>query len=447
MTKERHPPAGDLRALVSSGPGTPATRTALHHLVEGCPTCCAAVEEEARQLVATVPRLTPDDYEAPLRRAYSKVRRHARALRKQVERAGKAVVLLKEGGTSRFVAKWPQPLWNMAEYLALLEGATATLAENPREAAKMASLAYAISLNLNPEIYGPELVHDLQARAAAEKANAFRAADLLAEAEEHFAEAFDLAARGTGSLWLRGHLLSLVASLHAAQRRWIVADSALEAAAKIFLSLGVRHHAGKVHIQRALYQNNHGDSEAAIATNCAGLKLIDPEADSKLAVMARYNQILFLVDSEKYRAAERAIFEGRREFEASLGRVEKLKLIALEGKVDAGLGRFPSAERRLTEARDGFSELEMKFAAALISLELSHVCLRWKKARAASGHAFDAEASFRELKIYREQIVAVAILAECFRQRVATPKLVQDVIAFVSRAEHNPGKTFELRPV
>jgi hypothetical protein len=405
------------------------------------------VQEEARQLVAAVPRLTPDDYEEPVARAYAKASRHLRLLRKHGEQAGKAIALLKEGGVSRFVAKWPQPLWNMAEYLALLEGASATLAEDPREAARMASLAYASSFNLNPDLYGKELVQDLQARAAAEKANAFRAADLLAEAEGYFAEAFDHAARGTGSPWLRGHLLSLVASLHAAQRRWSLANGALDAAAKIFLRLGDRHYAGKVHIQRALYQNNHGNSEAAIESNGTGLKLIDPEADPKLAVMATYNQILFLVDSGKYRDAERAIFEGRRGFEGRLGRVEKLKLLALEGKVDAGLGRFASAERRLTEARDGFAELGMTFAAALLSLELSHVCLQRKRVRAASDHAFEAVSAFRELKIHREQIVAVAILAECFRYRVATPTLVRDVITYVSRAEHNPGEPFKIRRV
>jgi hypothetical protein len=143
------------------------------------------------------------------------------------------------------------------------------------------------------------------------------------------------------------------------------------------------------------------------------LELIDHEADPKLALMAKYNQIFFLVDCGKYREAVRNLFAARRDFGRQLGRVEKLKLLAVEGKIDAGLGRFANAERRLSEARDGFSELRMTYAVALTDLELSLVYLQRKKAQAASEHALEAESSFRELKIRREQIGAVAILTEC----------------------------------
>jgi tetratricopeptide (TPR) repeat protein len=309
----------------------------------------------------------------------------------------------------------------------------------------MAGLAFAISFNLDPKTYGAELVHDFQARAAAESANALRAADLLVEAEGQFASAFELAEKGTGSQWLRAHLLSLVASLHAAQRRWSLSFSALDAAKKLLAQLEDRHSIGRVQLKRALYQSNDGRPEEALATNTEALRLIDAKFDPKLALKAKYNQILFLADCGKYREAERAIFEGRREFEASLGHVEKIRLKWLEGRIDAGLERFPSAERRLTEARDAFAELGMKFAAVLTSLELAHVCLRQKRVGQATEHALDAETVFRQLDIRREQIVAVATLAECFRQRVATPTLVQDVIAFVQRAEHHPGEEFEIR--
>jgi hypothetical protein len=238
-----------------------------------------------------------------------------------------------------------------------------------------------------------------------------------------------------------------VGSLHAAKRRWSLAFGALDAAYKIFLKLGDRHHAGKSMIKRALFANNYGQTEVALKNSRAGLELIDPSQDSKLALMARYNQILFLADCGKFREADRAIFEGRAEFESVLGRAEAIRLRWLEGRVDAGLGRLASAERRLTEARDGFADLEMKFSAGVTSLELSHVCLRQKRVRAASDHALEAESMFRQLKIYPDQIVAVAILAECFRQRVATPMLVQDVITYLSRSEHNPGEKFELRRV
>ena len=446
MTEDGHPLADHLRAVFKGEASDSTVREVLRHLLHGCEICQAMAREEDWDPPSAL-RLTEADYEEPLRRAYSNARKHFRLFRKQLEQAALGIELLKSGGRRLFEEKWPEHLWNMEAYQALLDGAAATIADNPREAAEMAGLAFAISHNLSPHEYGSELVFDFQARAAAEAANAMRAADLLTQSEAHFTNAFDLFQRGTRSPWLHAHLLFLVGSLYAAQRQWSLTFGALDAAHKTFLELGDRHHAGKALIKRALFANYNGQTEVALENNRAGLAIIDPLVDPKLETMAKYNQILFLADCGKFREADRAIFEGRAGFKSALGRAESIKLRWLEGRVDAGLGRFPSAERRLTEARDGFSELEMKFAAALISLELSHVCLRWKKARAAADHAFEAEAVFRELKIYREQIVAVAILAECFRQRVATPKLVQDVIAFVSRAEHNPGKTFELRPV
>jgi hypothetical protein len=320
------------------------------------------------------------------------------------------------------------------------------VADDPREAAKMAASAHAIACSLSREDYGRELIYDFKARAEAEYANALRAADRLDEAETAFATAFELGSRGTGSGWLHAHILFLAASLHGTQRHFDLAYRALDEAYRLFIDLGDRHCAGRVLIKKALYAHLDGRSEKALEDNRAGLALIDPEEDPRLAVMARYNQSEFLVQCGEYQEAERKLFELRPELEASLGRMEKLKLQGLEAKIDAGLGRFAAAERRFLEARDGFARLDMKLAAVLMSLELAHLCLLQKRAREAAAHTLEAEQVFRHLQIHREMLAAVVTLAECFRQEVATPAIVEDVIAFMVRAEHNPGEKFEVQP-
>lgn len=446
MSEERHPSAEDLRALLDSGPNSEPAWKALLHLAEGCETCQAAAREEKRRRLGPVgTELTPDRYDAVIQRVFAKARKHDRIHRKQIEQAKKGVALLLEGGYSRFLEKWPERLWNLTGYQALLAGAHAVIADDPREAAKMAGVAYAISCNLSRDEYGDQLVLDFQARAVAEYANALRAGDRLAEAETEFGVAFELAQRGTGSPWLHAHILFLAASLHGSQRRFSLAYGALDAAHGLFTELGDRHCAGKVLIKKALYAHLHGHSEVAVEENKAGLALIDPREEPKLAVIARYNQAEFLAACGQYREAERQIFDSRRELETGFGRVEKLKLKGLEAKIDAGLGRFPSSERRFVEARDGFARLGMKFHAVLMDLELAHLLLRQERTEEAAAYALEAEQVFHQLQIHREMLVAVATLAECFRQRLATPAMVEDVISFVVRAEHNPDEKFEIR--
>lgn len=396
--------------------------------------------EDPRQLET---RLTPESYDKVVRRTFARARKHDRLHRKQMDRAEKGVQLLLDGGYSRFVDKWPERWWNLTGYQALLTGAQKVIFDDPREAARMAGIAYAISCNLSCDEYGKELVLDFQARAAAEYANALRAGDRLAEAEAQLARAFDLARRGTGSPWLEAHILFLSASLHGALRRFDEAYVALNSAFALFMELGDRHCAGKALIKKALYAHYHGHSEVAAKENRAGLELIDPAEEPRLVVLARYNQAEFLSASGQFGEAERHLFEFRHEIEASLGRVEKTKLAWLEARIDAGLGRFASAERRILGARDAFAELGMRFHAGVMGLELALLLLRQGRTAEAAAFASEAELVFQQLQIQREMLAAVATLAECLRRKLATPAMVEEVISCMVKAEQSPGDRSE----
>lgn len=386
-----------------------------------------------------------DSYDAVVRRAFAKAKKHERLHRRQLDQAQRGVELLLEGGYSRFVEQWPERLGDLTGYQALLAGAQTVIFDDPREAAKMAGAALAISRDLSRDLYGEKLVHDFQARAAAEYANALRAGDRLSEAEAELEAAFDLARRGTGSPWLEAHILFLSASLHGTRRRFDEAYVALGSAFALFMELGDRNCAGKALIKKALYAHVHGHSEVAAKENRAGLELIDADEEPKLAVIARYNQVEFLSACGQFREAERQLFESRSAIEAALGRVEKTKLAWLEARIDAGLDRFESAERRFLSAREGFAVLGMQYHAVVMGLELSHLLLRQGRTDEAASFALEAEQVCQQVQVQREMLAAVATLAECFRRKLATPALVAEVISFAVQAEHDPGASLESR--
>ena len=59
----------------------------------------------------------------------------------------------------------------------------------------------------------------------------------------------------------------------------------------------------------------------------------------------------------------------------------------------------------------------------------------------------DAVETFRRLVIEREMLVALHFLQQAFSLGLAKITLLEDVIAFLRRAEHDPEAKFEPRPL
>jgi len=97
--------------------------------------------------------------------------------------------------------------------------------------------------------------------------------------------------------------------------------------------------------------------------------------------------------------------------------------------------------------QDDFEEAEQSFLMALVALDIALSLLHRGKTEEARDTVLDAAETFRRLDIEREMLVAVRFLQQAFSLGLARITLLEDVIAFLRRAEHDPEAKFEPRPL
>ncbi|HKH48467.1 MAG TPA: hypothetical protein VKM72_27710 [Thermoanaerobaculia bacterium] len=287
-------------------------------------------------------------------------------------------------------------------------------------------------------LYASALAADLHARALSELANAFRINDQFAEATGLLNQAYAAQKEGTGDPLVLARILSVGASLRAAERHLDVAIEALNAAYQIYSTVGETHLAGQALVTKGIHIAHTGHYAEAAKILQEGLDRLDIASDPQLAVTGQYNYIYNLELSGDYRRASRLLLEsGLREAFADEP-LNLLKLRWLEGKIHVGLGRLRQAETALTAARQGFFAKSQSYDAALVGLDLLAVWLRQDKAAKAQELAEDVLETFVDLGIRPEALKAVRYLREACLQRAATPVLVKTVVDFLRQSEWQP---------
>lgn len=260
--------------------------------------------------------------------------------------------------------------------------------------------------------YGPIQVSDLQVRALAGLANAYRISDQLPLAETIFRQAFEVWRRGTNSPFLQARLAEISASLLCDQRHFQEAFRLLDFAYQIYLSHQSFHDAGRTLIQKGTHTGRSGDPEEGIRLIARGLHFIDRDCDPKLAFQCLHTVLLFRVELGEFRSARRQIWEMRPLYEHHEDQILRVKLCWIEGKVFVGLGDFEQASRAFEQARQDFLEREMSYDAALVSFDLAALWLREGKRDEVRQLLQEMLETFRARHVARETIAALIMLRD-----------------------------------
>jgi tetratricopeptide (TPR) repeat protein len=187
---------------------------------------------------------------------------------------------------------------------------------------------------------------------------------------------------------------------------------------------GENHLAGRTLVTKALYTFYRGNTEEACQTITEGLALIDPDRDPSLALVAAFDQLLFLVDGGRFKEAKRALFTNRPSF-TDQGRIAKLKLRGIEGRISYGLGELQSAEVAIRETKEGFANIEMGFACALVGLDLAMILIRQGRWEEAIKEVLESSVMFRALSVHRELFGTAVLLEEAFRAKTLDLALLE----------------------
>jgi tetratricopeptide (TPR) repeat protein len=468
LTMSEHPTASELQGLVHGELTRERAKAVVRHLLSGCDPCISQVAPYASILLDVVglgratggalpqrsasdagavrarpagaarpPRAAaePDEtllgnaYDRAIDRAFAAVMRHGENAMRVGARAHQLVSRLSADEIAA-LRDLPPELRGYSGFEALVERSWAVRRDDPPSMVKLAELASAAAAGLADEGFSAGQVHDFQARAATELANAYRVMDRLGEAQITLDAARRHFRAGSQDRLLAARLLEVEANVHADRDELDAAFATLEAALRIYRRYGDPHFAGRCMIKKGLFSVLAGRHREATDALAEGLERIDPRQDPLLAVSAVHNTAFCLVESGRYREARALIWRHLALYNEHAGRQDRLKLRWLQAQIAAGLGDLARAERVWEEVRQGMREAGRPYHVAVTTGELAHLTLRRGDAPRARALALEAAQLFRGIDLKPQALAAMADLQADLERSSAQPaaELVEAVL-------------------
>jgi tetratricopeptide (TPR) repeat protein len=415
------------------------------HLLVGCDHC----RQEASPLATAMftpgagpePRLSVEEdaaYDRSISAAFAKALELEKSLgaeRETAERRSEDIVHALEQADEMSLPEGPVT-WGLCE--SLLEKTLALRHSDPAGMVRMADLSRMAAERLDAAAYGAERRTDMQARAWAELANAYRITDDFPQAEAAMACALELRGQGTGDPLLYARIADLDASLLCDQRRFKEAFRMLDLAYAIHRRYSDSHEVGRVIIVKGLYTGYAGKPEEGLQLLVRGLSMIDRARDAKLVFHTLHNILLFRVELGEFEQAQRQLQRMRVLYAAHAGWLDLVKLHRLEGEIAAGLGDLVTAEATFQQIRQDLDEAGLGYQAALVSLDLAGVWLRQSRTPEVRGLVSEMMATFRVLGVEREALSALHLLQDALERDQATLDVLRLVGGILRRLQNEP---------
>jgi hypothetical protein len=264
----------------------------------------------------------------------------------------------------------------------------------------------------------------------------------LDQAENAFGRALAHCLKGTGDRLIMAQFLDLRSSLHRARRELGAAHVYLKLVYNIYRRHGQRHMAGRAMINMGILAGHAGRPEKALRLIERGLSMVDEKQAEDLVFTAIHNRLWLLVDCGRVDEARRLLLVNRFRYAAAGGDLTRIKLRWLDARIDAKLGKVGRAEEGFRAVRGDFERLELGYDAALATLDLAAVVMRVGQIGEARDLVSEAAEVFKALRIEREALAAVVFLRESFELRRTTLEFLEEVTAFLRRAQHDPAARF-----
>jgi tetratricopeptide (TPR) repeat protein len=278
----------------------------------------------------------------------------------------------------------------------------------------------------------------LRGFAAAHLANALRVAGSLKRAERTLAVARRLweAGQDPDQLLDPGRLLDLEASLRRDQRRFGESLSLLEQAAP------VTRRPEHVSLKMAFALEVMGEYHRVLEILTAVEPRIRNHPEARLRTIHRFNLTVVLSHVGRHREAARLLPSVRRMVAGD--ELDRIRFRWLEGRIAAGLGHTGLALKALAEARRGFARRNMHYDVALSLLETAALHLDRGELAEVQRLAGELAPIFKQKGVHGEALKALRLFEEAAVRQAATAELVRRLLAWLFRAQYDPGLVFSL---
>jgi len=273
--------------------------------------------------------------------------------------------------------------------------------------------------------------------------NARRVAEDLAGAEEAF--------RRSRALWEAGaaadpgildasRVLDLEASFLRDRRRFAEALVLLDQAVRLSPSA---ERTASILLNRSALCEQMGDCEGSVAALRAAAPLVGARSDSRQLWLLRFNLGVNLCHLGRHAEALPLAAEARALAVSLRNESDLQRVLWLDARIAAGLGRRDEAIAALRQVRDDFAARGLSYDAALATLDLAVLLLEEGENAEVRALAGGLVAIFENLKVYREALAAVRLFRRAAENETATAKLGHRLVRYLERARHDPELRFE----
>ncbi|HSS78788.1 MAG TPA: helix-turn-helix domain-containing protein [Thermoanaerobaculia bacterium] len=230
------------------------------------------------------------------------------------------------------------------------------------------------------------------------------------------------------------------ASLRRSQRRFSTALKQIDEALAHDQEGELR---GEILLTKARIHQTLGDPVAAVAALSEAAPLIDAAREPRNAFGLRFNLLSALCSLQNFAEAALHLSEVRVLAERLGGDLDLTRVVWLEGKIAAGLGRLEDARSAFEQVRRIFLHYGLAFDYALVSLELALILLEQGRTAEVRTLAEEMLTIFQAQEVEREALAALRVFCDAAKREAATVELTRRVVKFLYRAQHDPELRFE----
>ena len=324
---------------------------------------------------------------------------------------------------------------------ALAEQACASSVRRTAHSAGEALELAALALSIAERVLGEERWR-LMGYCWAHIANARRVANDLAGADEAFVRAWDLWRAGADTdpkQLAEWQLFSLEASLRRSQLRFSAALELLDQARAA--SRENQFATARILLQRGNVFTEMGDSEKALAALKEAAPFVEASGDPRINFGHRFDTANNLALLSRYAEAEELMPQVREWTLQQANDLDLIRVVWLESRVAAGVGRAEEAAAGLEQVRNYFAEHELAYDAALSSLDLAVLWLNAGRTAEVKELAVAMGWIFKAQGIDRETLASLKLFCDAARQESATVELARQVAAEIERARRSAPPT------
>jgi tetratricopeptide (TPR) repeat protein len=201
---------------------------------------------------------------------------------------------------------------------------------------------------------------------------------------------------------------------------------------------------GRILLNKAVTLEQMGEPEQALATLDEAEPRIDRQREPQSLFGLNFNRVVNLCHLKRFSEAE-SLLPQVGEMALALGHeLNRVRVLWLRGRIDAGLGREPEAEAAFHQVRRAFRTRGIAYDFAVVTLELAVLYRGQGRIVELKALARQTVWIFGAQGVHREAERALRLFCEAAEAERLTVELARRILQYLEKARQSPQLRFEV---